>query len=354
MISGKEFENIVYEVLKVNKYNVELTSTKKGADQGYDISILENNVLSYIVEVKLYTSNSISRSIIRNALNQLSNCLSRLNVSKGILIVPIYLAENEIERYLVEYGIVIWDQVILLKLASENEELFDKLKIFLIQAGLTILPIIDSEKKDKYEKYVSNFPIHPLKKGKKPDLYVKNLIDEIKKIPSGRAKQKSQKYSDWRMFEIKCKEALEYLFKENLTGWKDQETTDDDLNRFDLICKINSDHTFWLSLIQDFKSRYILFEFKNYTDPIKQSQILTTEKYLYLTALRTVAFIISKEGVSENALKTTQGILRETGKLIIVLHIDDLIEMLKKKDKGDDPIIILSEKLDSLLMALSK
>ena len=49
-----------------------------------------------------------------------------------------------------------------------------------------------------------------------------------------------------------------------------------------------------------------------------------------------------------------KGILRENGKLIIVLDDEDIKEMIKLKEEGEDPTIILTNKLDYLLTHLEK
>jgi hypothetical protein len=46
--------------------------------------------------------------------------------------------------------------------------------------------------------------------------------------------------------------------------------------------------------------------------------------------------------------------LREVGKLIISLTQDDLCIMLNMRDNGDDPNTYLSEKIDNILMRLSR
>ena len=49
-----------------------------------------------------------------------------------------------------------------------------------------------------------------------------------------------------------------------------------------------------------------------------------------------------------------RGILREEGKLIISLSVDDLIAMLLMKKNNEDPAGYLSDKLDELLIDLEK
>ncbi|HWY97901.1 MAG TPA: hypothetical protein VNY36_02340 [Bacteroidia bacterium] len=118
---------------------------------------------------------------------------------------------------------------------------------------------------------------------------------------------------------------------------------------FDLVCRIGSQHNFWVDLSKDFHTRYIIFEFKNYTNNIKQGQIYTTEKYLFTTALRSVGFIISRIGPDRNAQVAAKGALRESGKLIVNLTDSDLCEMLTLKDRSKEHTDVLIGKIDDIL-----
>ena len=126
--------------------------------------------------------------------------------------------------------------------------------------------------------------------------------------------------------------------------------------RFDLLCRIKDGNqkTFWSILERYFNSKYVIFEFKNYTEPITQKEIYTTEKYLYAKALRSVGILISAHGYDENAYWAAKGCLRENGKLILLLETNDLIEMNKMKIDQEDPSNYLLGKLDDLLMDLEK
>jgi hypothetical protein len=97
-----------------------------------------------------------------------------------------------------------------------------------------------------------------------------------------------------------------------------------------------------------------VFEFKNYGTKIKQGQIYTTEKYLFGTALRSTAIIISRNGADSHALVAAWGALRESGKLIVNLDLDDLCKMLHYKDVGDDHNSLLIERIDDMLMRLER
>ena len=141
-----------------------------------------------------------------------------------------------------------------------------------------------------------------------------------------------------------------------MTLWKDQESSNKNLYRFDLLCRIKDGNqkTFWSIIERFFNSKYVVFEFKNYTEAVTQKEIYTTEKYLYAKALRCVAIMVAQNGYDENACWAAKGCLRENGKLLILLDTNDLIEMNKIKEKQEDPAEYLLDKLDNLLLDLEK
>ena len=70
--------------------------------------------------------------------------------------------------------------------------------------------------------------------------------------------------------------------------------------------------------------------------------------------MRGIAIIISPNGMDDNGGKACRGVLRDEGKLILSLTNDDLLEMLRMKEDGEDPADFLSDKLDELLIDLEK
>ncbi len=107
-------------------------------------------------------------------------------------------------------------------------------------------------------------------------------------------------------------------------------------------------------MLDDLHSRYVVFEFKNYTEPITQYEVVTTERYLYPSALRNVAIIISPKGCSESANKVIRGAMREHGKLLISLTVNDMAMLLIGKDNGADPNTYLFQRVDDFLLSLGR
>ena len=158
-------------------------------------------------------------------------------------------------------------------------------------------------------------------------------------------------------YEALCVDILKYILSDYLTLWAKQEQSNDGLYRFDLCCKIKNgaEHDFFDTIRQYFNTKYIVFEFKNYSKKIAQKEIYTTEKYLFEKALRKVAIIISRQGADEHALQATKGSLRENGKLILCLSDSDLLQMSEIKEQGEaEAADFLSALLDDFLVHLEK
>ena len=141
--------------------------------------------------------------------------------------------------------------------------------------------------------------------------YTNSLIKEMELCNAGKPLA--------RTYEELCFKLLKNIFSEDLALWRIQQKSNKDLYRFDLLCrtKEGNQKTFWSIIERYFNSKYVVFEFKNYNDPITQKEIYTTEKYLYSKALRSVGILISAHGYDDNALWAAKGCLRENGKLII-------------------------------------
>lgn len=276
-----------------------------------------------IVEVKAYRPlSSPSTSVINKAIDQLQSFMKIAQINYGVLIISSYLADNFPLNSL--SNIEIWDLNKLLNKTITFPEIYNEL-IDLLELDPSLKIIIDQVD------FISG----------------SYLLVELEKIPKG----KRGAYS----FEAWCIEALKYLFHDYLVGWKEQSSTIDGLQRRDLICRVKDSNTeVWQFISHTLRSRYVIFEFKNYSEKITQREIFTTERYIYPMALRNCAFIISREGASSSAQQVIEGAMREHGKLIISLSKQDMTILLEGKDKGDDPNTYLFNKIDDFLMTLNR
>lgn len=242
-----------------------------------------------------------------------------------------------------KYGVYIWDVANLLWLFDGHEEIKNE---FIALLDYTVEGI---KPEPPYPNpFQEDTPEPPETEGKETAPSLKKQLDQIVPGPDHAAN-----------YESFCVEFLKSVLNAYLTLWKTQEKSNGGLYRFDLCCKIkmgaDGNSEFFDTIQRYFNTKYIVFEFKNYSDRITQKEIYTTEKYLYEKALRKVAIVISRKGVDDHAEQAVRGCLRETGKLILCLSDRDLLRMNALAENGEgDPVDVLGEKLDALLIDLEK
>jgi len=339
---GFALEDLCREILSANGWLVE--SLDAFSDRGIDIVATEpvkNERVAF--EVK-YTRNPMyPTQALRISSERLIESSNEEGIHKAVLIVAADIKPEIQKRIEDQYKIQILNLDDLLSLASIDLELLGKLvklrEIDLSERNLdsniksiiqpqNIKVTLDSSSSHKNEKIGMEF------------------IENLKEIPLGK--------DGCYKFEDTVSEILMYLFDGDLTGWHQQKRTTDDLHRYDMICRVIDNSTVWKFISLNLDSRYVLFEFKNYKDKIGQSQVYSTEKYLYEKAKRKVCFLISRKGPSDNALVACQGAMREHGKLILNLDENMLIDLIKSKIAGDDPNEFLFDKVDKFLMELPR
>jgi hypothetical protein len=348
--SSEIFETICFMIL--NNYVDKIETNKVSIINNYsfeaDAIINDKFGRKAVVEVKMYRNFSVNLGLIEKAIEQLRKNSLIFNVNNMVLITSVKLDTYYKQAYEIDYGVNIIDIENLLFLTKELPEIKNKL-IELLGIKSDNENDIVGEEYDFHQIFEQREPkrsVYDLKHNSIAPSDGALLFDELKNIRPGK------RY--FALYENKCTEILKYLFRDSLDGWHQQQRTDDGLNRFDLICRIKSTDGIWSIFNNDFNSRYILFEFKNYNEEITQSQIYTTEKYLFAKALRNVAIVISRVGACKNALKASDGILKESGKVILNISDGGIETMINMKDTGSDPTDYLFDVLDEMLLKLSK
>jgi hypothetical protein len=333
----KEFEDLVRRILEAVDFKVERHSPR--GDKGFDFSG-SLDVEKFAIEVKYYRTSRAQPRLIEAAAARVANNSGGPLDRKGLLIVSCVLPEPQRKALVEKFSISIFDRSDLETLTSEKPLLNEELSALL---GSNLSQFLETEK-----------PSDPLKRERPAprktvapeDTLGTTLCTHIRAVQPGK--------EEWALYEALCVDSLSYLFKNDLHGGRRQNRTDDGLNRFDFVCRLRPTTEFWRFLIDHLNSRYVVFEFKNYTGMISQGQVLTTEKYLLERGLRRVAIILSRKGADENAHKMAQGAMREHGKLILVLDDDKLCAMLRSKERGEDPSDLLFEWADDFLLKLPR
>ena len=308
-------------------------------DKFFDI-VAEKNNKKYYFDLKIFRQYKKYYDI--GFAKQQLNLISKKHVDgQFYLICLCNLSEKQREKY---EGINILDLANLLYLCANDLKLKSILTNWVDYSFDSVQP---------YYKNIDKKDFLPIK-----DKDGVNYIQEIVNIGEDLIKQlencKTGKGND-KQYERICEKCILYLFNDCLNIGIPQEITNDKFYRIDYVSKIKDGAVgFWGDIVRFYNTRYIVFEFKNYKKHIIQNNLYVTEKYLYSTALRNVAIIISRIGLGNRETQIAAGILKEHGKLILGISDEDLIEMIKKKQKGESPSEILQDKMDKFLLELTK
>lgn len=334
----KQFENVVVNIFARNKFTIEAHSPQ--GDAGYDFDAELSN-LKWAIEVKYYRSARAQVGLIEAAAVRVMNNGLIAQADRAALVVSSFISPEQRLALEKRYSVTFVDRADLAIMASEWPDLADELNVILeARSDLSDLPRTDTGVADR-------FSIAKDKPRRMPASNVgRTLAERLRRLAAGRPEA--------TQYEELSIEILKFLFGSDLVGWNAQNRTDDGLNRLDCICRVKPTHEFWRFIIEDLGSRYVVFEFKNYQDPISQGQVLTTEKYLLAPALRKVAFILTRNGADEGARKMAKGAMREHGKLMLILDDQSVIDMLEKRDSGVDPTDIMFDRADEFMLTLSR
>ncbi|UWQ41622.1 hypothetical protein K3718_00620 [Leisingera aquaemixtae] len=295
---------------------------------------------TWAIEVKFYRTKRAQATLIEAAALRLNQHGVRGQADKGMLVescvLPIKL-RHQLER---NFNLTFVDAADLAIWAAEAPDVLNEL-----QSQLEVPP--DDWQYEKGSDHQPELRDTNLARVLSPEVTKgSDLCKELRKLGRGR--------KHWLAYEELCERILRYLFPNDLHGWHKQKRTDDGLNRYDFVCRVRTTTDFWKFVTQHLDSRYIIFEFKNYSGRIKQGQILTTEKYLFERALRRVAIIFSRSGADKNSVAMSQGAMREHGTLMLILDDDLVCQMLHMKDRGNDPTDCLFDLADDFLLELPR
>ncbi|MGA7951851.1 MAG: restriction endonuclease [Thiobacillaceae bacterium] len=332
------FEDLVRRILEANNFSVTVYSPR--GDRGFDfLGTLGNE--QWAIEVKYYRTVRAQPTLIEGAATRLANNGVTAQAMKGMLVVSCVLSPELREALEQKFSVTFVDRVDLRNWISATPRLAEELDA-LVEAdpgeSQTVVPSrVDPRSKSKP---LRDIPAPP------QDTRGTELCQELKGIKRGKVA--------WAQYERVCANILKYLFPNDLHGWHSQKRTDDGLNRFDFVCRVRPTTEFWKFVIDHLDSRYVLFEFKNYSAKIKQGQILTTEKYLLERGLRRVAIILTRAGAEPHAIAMTQGAMREHGKLMLIVNDETVCDMLHMKERGEDPTDCLFELADDFLLSLPR
>lgn len=343
------FEAFVAELFLAEGFKIETPPAMPNAGARPDLMVISPTGVRALVEAKLYRSRLPTLSLIHQAAANLDFSRRVYRTQKAILVIGNSVAPDTRLTLAAEFAdIVLYDAGTLAFLVIDHPNLRQTFEYISRNAPAFSEPTEPQVEKVDIQADISAPatlpPVPPTARRKSRG---EDLCKQIRAIPPGNGKSA-------KLFETKVTEALQYIFENDLAAWSMQKQTATGMSAYDAVVRVASNHDFWNAIANQFRSRYVIFEFKNHGGKIRQTQIYTTEKYLFVAALRATAIIISRRGADQNALKAASGALRESGKLIVNLDVDDVCDMLALRDRGSEYNIVLVDRVDEMLMKLER
>ena len=239
-----EFEALVGLLLKREGHQIVHGPGAPGT-RGPDYETVSPDGRSVIVEVKHFTR-GIGKSHLIQFIGDLERYRQQNRATQGLLIVSGALSAGAKEVIPKGLDITVWDADVvavhlaqqpdiqlIFKSAIESKRLFESKVDGLLQDGV-------AGRADA-------------------------LSSKLRALSCGR--------DSWREYEQLCTEILTYIFTPELSAPDIQSRSDDGLDIADAIFPIRSSVAPWALVRSEFRTRFVVAEFKNYCDAIGPGQV---------------------------------------------------------------------------------
>lgn len=174
-----------------------------------------------------------------------------------------------------------------------------------------------------------------------------DLARMLRALPCGR--------EHWREYERICTEILTFIFSPELAAPDIQLRSDDGLDILDAIFPIRSSSasTPWSMVRTEFRTRFVVAEFKNHCAPIGQSEVESIAQYLWRPAQRFFGILVSRSAPSASAIAQRRRKWLEDEKCIVFLSDNDLFELLQLRTAQNEPFTLIDAQLEDFFRTLT-
>lgn len=149
-----------------------------------------------------------------------------------------------------------------------------------------------------------------------------------------------------RSFQLEMLAILNHLFEPELTDGKIEEQTIHGTERRDIIFTNESDRSFWHYVRQQYKDFLVMFEAKN-VEELTNEHLAQTATYMG-DRLGYLAFVVTRRPPKEAQILKCFSIFNDSGsttrKVIIILHDEDIKQMLRMRESGNNPTKYVQQK----------
>lgn len=310
-------------LLQASGYTLQRQAARS-QDIGVDFTFADSSGDTWVAEVKHYSRPRTGTTVLRQLAVQLNSAKQLTGATNGLLIVSMLLPQNLKDDIEVREGITVWDSLQLNDLLARHPEVEQDFLLLLdAQAGTR----------------------RGLEQSVPLDSRAQELISHLEALPSGR--------ETFREFEDLCVEILNYAFFPQLGVPSVQSRSEDGLDIRDAVFPITGDHAFWQEIKRICSTRFMVAEFKNYADSVRQREVESIQQYLYSKAMRTFGVLCSRNQPSESALLARRRAWVESGKLILLLSDEELKDLIRAKSYGEKPTDVLDAQLEEFFLRLA-
>jgi len=161
------------------------------------------------------------------------------------------------------------------------------------------------------------------------------------------------KKGNWKQFEELVENIFCFLFKNSFKTYSTKRQYSDykGHRRYDLlIVNINPKVDFWKNCKNEYNSKIIIVDFKNYSEDIGQDTVHMFSKYL-TQKKGNFGIIVSKSGINKSGKEEQRIKYFDDNKLIIHLSSEDLFKMISYVKNNQSPEDILDEKIVNICIS---
>lgn len=319
----QEFEMLCARLLQASGYTLQRQGART-QDIGVDFTFSDPAGETWVAEVKHFTRPRTGTTVLRQAALQLNSAKQFTGAAKGLLIVSMLLPQNLKEDIETREGISVWDSRYLSLLLAKHPEIEQDFLLLLDAQAIARRGLEQPA------------PLDPR---------AQELISRLEALPPGK--------ETFRDFEDICVEILNYAFFPQLGVPSVQSRSEDGLDIRDAVFPITGDHAFWQEIKRTCSTRFMVAEFKNYTESIRQREVESIQQYLYSKAMRMFGVLCTRSQPSESAFLARRRAWVEADKLILLLSDEELKDLVRAKSYGEKPTDVLDAQLEEFFLRLA-
>ena len=150
----------------------------------------------------------------------------------------------------------------------------------------------------------------------------------------------------WVQYQKLCTDILGYLFCPPLETPLPESPNATGVNRRDAVLPNYADEGIWKFFREAYRADLVVVDAKNYSGLISKAPVLQISNYLTHHGVGLFALIMCRKGADQSANFTLREQWILYNKMIVVLDDEDLLQMLTTKSSGDDPALVVRQKIE--------